>query len=151
MKSKEEIQIGINEMWDAIAHIPNNDPAKGLAWDQAAEAERKAWEAYNAEQQAPQLPAAARRHLIDIIEATYPIDSQYADTRSVGDRILHEAIWHWAVTQLPKDWREMPAEILEEYAQACARMECRGYPEAEDDYAKWWDGYKEAKQQHSHE
>lgn len=134
-------------MWDAIAHIPDNDPAKGLAWDQAAEAERKAWEAYNAEQQAPQLPVAVRNYLIGMIEATYPIDSQYRDTSSVGDRILHEAIWNWAVAQLPNDWREMPAEILEEYAQACARMEFCGYQEAEDDYAKWWDGYKETKQQ----
>ena len=96
----------------------------------------------------PQLPAAARQYLIDAIDILYPADAEYDDTRAIGQRLLTDAMYSWMYRRLPGDWREMPDEVLEEYAQACARMEFRDYSEAESDYSKWWNGYKEAKQQH---
>ncbi len=88
----------------------------------------------------------ARKYLIDTIESLFPADSaEYPDTAEIGQRFLSAAIRDWTAKQLPDDWREMPAEILEQYAQSCAMMEFRDYDGCDADHAKWWNGYKEAK------
>lgn len=55
---------------------------------------------------------------ISTIEALYPIDSKYSDTREKAKEILLEAI-------LETDWRDLPEEVLSLYAQNCMSEENR--------------------------
>lgn len=51
--------------------------------------------------------------LIQTIESLYPADSGYSDTAEKGRKMLLEAIYN--------NWRSLPTEILQDYANACIR------------------------------
>lgn len=52
MKSLQQLELEIKEMWDAIYDIPNDDPGKQAAWDEAEKIEtrmRREWQEKYAE------------------------------------------------------------------------------------------------------
>ena len=60
-----------------------------------------------------------RQQAISIIDALYPIDSQYAKTNAVGERLLAQA------KREQDDWRNLPDAILFRYADLCQQEEAR--------------------------
>ncbi len=52
--------------------------------------------------------------LVSTIEGLYPIDSEYDDTKEVGEMLLTEAI-----QDVFFDWRDLPQEVLVKYAELC--------------------------------
>jgi len=60
-----------------------------------------------------------REGAIATIEALFPADSQYPRTRQKGIELLEQA------KRNVEDWRNLPDEILFEYARLCVREERR--------------------------
>ncbi len=58
-----------------------------------------------------------KENAIEIIEALYPADSQYADTAKIGKELLDKARCDVA------GWRTEPTEVLIRYAQLCEGRE----------------------------
>jgi len=59
-----------------------------------------------------------KQELISTIEWLYPIDSEYDSVKSIGEKLLLEAI---ADTFF--DWRDLPEEVLIRYAELCLIMD----------------------------
>lgn len=57
---------------------------------------------------------------IKIIDALYPIDSEFEETNVVGEELLAEA--KFRVGQLI-DWRDEPTKVLVKYAQLCQQYD----------------------------
>lgn len=60
-----------------------------------------------------------RQEAIDLIAALYPVDSQYAATNAVGERLLAQA------KRETENWRNLPDAILFRYAELCQQEEER--------------------------
>lgn len=56
--------------------------------------------------------------VIRIIEDHYPIDSEFQDTRLIGNQLLLEAIIDSGF-----DWRDLPLNVLENYSRRCINRE----------------------------
>jgi capsule polysaccharide export protein KpsE/RkpR len=56
---------------------------------------------------------------ISIIENTFPIDSQYPESREIGKRLLEQA-----ETEV-NNWRNKPLEVLVRYAELCQQEDDR--------------------------
>tara|TARA_R110002051_G_scaffold216434_1_gene280728 strand:- start:6 stop:269 length:264 start_codon:yes stop_codon:yes gene_type:complete len=63
-----------------------------------------------------------RDEFIEIIEAHYPVDSQYDKTRKTGIKLLSQAIFDDARATTP-NWRDLPASVLQRYAEYCDEQE----------------------------
>jgi len=60
-----------------------------------------------------------RSEAISTIEALYPADSQYEDSREIGKRLLEQAEMEI------NGWRSKPTEVLIRYAELCMAEENR--------------------------
>jgi hypothetical protein len=60
-----------------------------------------------------------RKQAISTIEALFPVDSDYPDTREVGERFLEQA------KRECENWRNLPDNILFRYADLCQQEENR--------------------------
>ena len=61
-----------------------------------------------------------REQAISTIEALYPIDSQYADTNEIGERLLAQA------KREVEDWRTTLSDaVLIRYADLCQQEEAK--------------------------
>lgn len=61
-----------------------------------------------------------KREHIEMIAGLYPADSQYLDTAETGRRLLLEAMERSGFS-----WRDLPEEVLREYAALCQWEERR--------------------------
>jgi hypothetical protein len=60
-----------------------------------------------------------KKEAINIIEALYPADSQYKDSRETGKALLQQA------KEELNNWRNEPPEVLIRYAELCQQKENR--------------------------
>ena len=60
-----------------------------------------------------------RQQAINIIEGLYPVDSQYSETNTIGERLLSQA------KRECENWRTLPDAILFRYADLCQQEEDR--------------------------
>ncbi len=59
-----------------------------------------------------------KQECIRCIENLFPIDSDYADTNEVGERLLIKAIQ-------AHNWRQLPESILHMYATLCRQEDTK--------------------------
>jgi len=67
----------------------------------------------------------ASEHLISkaitTIEGLYPADSDYPDTRKIGEDLIEQAKIN--VGESAQNWRQLPLNVLTEYARLCEETE----------------------------
>ena len=67
-----------------------------------------------------------RSEAISTIEALFPADSQYEDSREIGKRLLEQA------ESEVNGWRNKPDEVLIRYAELCMQEDERQTRRLED-------------------
>ncbi len=52
-----------------------------------------------------------KQYFINNISNLFPADSEFEDTKKIGEKLLLEAVF--------KNWRELPEAILSDYSRNC--------------------------------
>ena len=87
--TKENMERGISEMWDAVNHIPENDPDRDFAISQATQTEQKLRKNFGDQEKLRNAAPEFLEHLVKLITAV-ETGGSYADVISDAKEFIQK-------------------------------------------------------------